>query len=145
MGTFLYLIAGIIISIVYTPLSGGNFESFVWTMLIGPVAVLALLIAWVLRGITFSGSWLGRRVGDIFFRLLVGYFSLPILMNAASHLMRWLGYPKVSDFLSSWRYGSLAVVAVAFLIVIFGWGVVESSIRERRSRAAERRLWKRLV
>jgi hypothetical protein len=112
---FLYLLAGCILSIPYTYLANGSFESFFLTAWIAPVAALFLFFVFKMRGILRQDgkrSWWGGG----FFWAVVAYLCFPILLNGVSLLLKWAGHEVAGHYVFECRYFSL--LSAPFCIAI---------------------------
>ncbi|MEK7582066.1 MAG: hypothetical protein AAB488_01920 [Patescibacteria group bacterium] len=130
---FFALLAGCVLSIPYTYLTGENSWNFFMTVFIGPITTLFLFIVYTyeMRENNHRG---GKRPkwGGSYFWILVIYFCSPILLNGASLLLKWTGQEAVSSYIFEYRF--LSLLAVPILVVFYNVtsdGVV--SIRKRFS------------
>ena len=156
-----FLFVGVVISIVYTPLSGGNPEHFVLVMFSGPLVALGVLIAWMFyrnerrerarnkeNGVWDIRSWFSRHGWGVFFWSFVVWTSLPILFNLGSHLARWMEYPEIGDLLFAFRYSSffLSGGGALLLAILVGYAAERiAAFRAFRMKESERRRKHRAV
>lgn len=111
----LWVIAGLVISIPYTFLSGGNYKNFMFTVFFGPVAGFILFVSLSISRV--SGS-------KLFFWLLILYFCFPIILNGISILLRWSGENEIGSFVFTYRYFSLFAIPVAILASLLIWNLI---------------------
>ena len=113
----LWFLIGCVIAIPYTFLANGNFDDFFITAWIAPAATVLMFISYTLRHVgrrdTKELKW-----GGWFFWALMTYLCLPIILNGASLLLKWMGYGAASHYAFEGRFVGLAVIPVA--VAIYG-------------------------
>ena len=106
---FLWLVVGLFISVVYTPLAGGGYEHFWLTVFYGPPILVVIFF--------FAGMRRSREpeVASLFWSAVL-WVCLPIALNLTSLLANTLGFPSLAGWLFAARYWSLLASLVLLIV-----------------------------
>lgn len=116
MVMILYFLFGILLSIPYILLSGGNIRDIVVSASITPIAYLFLVMLWPRKELRDKDRF-WNILTSIFF-IYVSYLSIPILLNLTSFLFGKMGYKELSEIIFSLRYVSLILLPVVAIMLI---------------------------
>lgn len=108
-----WAIAGLLLAMPYTLLTGGSADTISSTILLGPPIAIFMSIVWMIN------CNLGKRRGGKTFWYLVGVITLPIVFNGLSLILPWLGFTSLAECIFQCRFHSIWVALV--LMAISGW------------------------
>jgi hypothetical protein len=130
IGTFLWLLAGLILTIFYGFLSGGIPGEILGTysMFVSPAIVLFLVFLFV-GWREEEAPWMGKT-----FWLFLTWAFLPVILNGASIVLKWVGARGVGEIIFKARFASLWVTPIASAIIA---GLVYWRIYVRNKRRKE--------
>lgn len=101
-----YVITGFVLGIPYTWLTSGGNTALKLTVIVSPLVALLLHLIY-----KFYTTWT--------FGGLLCWATLPISINAVSHILDRAGLQRASDFLFEYRYHSLWIIPLAISLVLF--------------------------
>ena len=128
----LYFLFGILLSIPYILLSGGNIRDIVVSASITPIAFLLIVAFWPRKEFL---RWRNGRFRNIFtsiFVIFIAYLSIPILLNLISFIFSKMGYKKLSEIIFDLRYISLILLPIGTIMLILLISFVMNLYRKAR-------------